>query len=110
MVTKLSPKDKREINRFISLFPSTIQVKVLFSKDGGFCAEIFAFEKKLVTQAETFSELIEMVSDAIATVLEVPKKYLPYMPTYLPPASVAQRLGLYPLRWRSLLPIIQMKN
>lgn len=111
MAVKLSSRDKKEINRLRKLFPSTIKVKVLFSKDGGFYAEIFAFKKKFVTQAETFPELIEMVSDAIATVLEIPKKYLPYMPTYLPPVSVAQRLGLYPLlKWKSLLPTTQIKS
>lgn len=110
MGTKLSSKDKEVINRFIKLFPPTIKVKVLSSKDGGFYAEIFAFGKKFVTQGETFPELIEMISDAIATVLEVPKKYLPYMPTYLPPVSEAQRLGLYPLKWKFLLPTTQIKS
>ncbi len=110
MRIKLLLKDKKKINRFIKLLPHTIQVKVLFSKDGGFYAEIFAFGKKFVTQSETFPELIEMVNDAVATVLEVPKKYLPYMPTYLPPVSESQRLGLYPLKWKSLLPTTQIKN
>jgi len=32
------------------------------------------------------------------------------MPTYLPPVSEAQRLSLYPLKWKSLSPTIQMKS
>ncbi len=66
------------------------------SKDGGFVAIIKTFSG-CITQADSFSELIEMVNDAIRTYLEVPKKYLPFMPTYLPPLKEAQRFDVFPI-------------
>ena len=44
------------------------------------------------------SELIEMVNDAVRTHLEVPERYLPFMPTYRPPLTEATRLGLIPTK------------
>ena len=94
-MVKLTSQDHKKIHYFRSLFTHNIQVKVSLSKDGGYCAEILTFPG-CITQAETFSELIEMVNDAVATILEVPRKYLPYMPTYMPPMSLAQRLNVFP--------------
>lgn len=94
-MAKLTSQDNKRICHFRKLFPSDIEVKVSLSEDGGYCAEITTFPG-CVTQAETFSELIEMVNDAVATVLEIPRKYLPYMPTYLPPLSLAQRFNIFP--------------
>lgn len=94
-MAKLTRHDHKKIHHFRSLLPNTVDVNVLISKDGGFCAEIITFPG-CITQAETFSELIEMVNDAVFTVLEVPRKYLPYMPTYMPPLSLAQRLNIFP--------------
>jgi predicted RNase H-like HicB family nuclease len=94
-MVKLSSQDIKKINYFRNLFPHTIKVKVSLSSEGGFCVEILTFSGCL-TQAETFSELIEMVNDAVATMLEVPRKYLPHMPTYMPPVTLAQRLNVFP--------------
>jgi predicted RNase H-like HicB family nuclease len=94
-MAKITSQDNKKISYYRRLFPNNIKVLVFFSQDGGYGVEIITFPGCL-TQAETFSELIEMVNDAMATVLEVPRKYLPYMPTYLPPLSLAQRLNIFP--------------
>ena len=65
-------------------------------EEGGFCGEILDFPGA-VTQGETLSELIEMVNDCVATILEVPGEYLKYMPTYTPPISLFQRFNIFPM-------------
>lgn len=94
-MAEFTSQDKEKIKYFRDLFPRTIEVRVNLSQEGGYYIEILTFPG-CFTQAETFAELIEMVNDAVATVLEVPKKYLPYMPTYMPPLSLAQRLNIFP--------------
>ena len=94
-MVKFSSQDIKKINHFRNLFPRAVKVKVSLSEEGGFCVKVITFPGCL-TQAETFSELIEMVNDAVATILEVPRKYLPYMPTYMPPVTLAQRLNVFP--------------
>ena len=41
-------------------------------------------------------DLIEMVTDCVATILEIPKKYLRFMPKYLPSVELAQAINAYP--------------
>lgn len=94
-MVKFSSQDIKKIHYFRNLFPHTIEVKVSLSSEGGFCVEVLTFPG-CFTQAETFSELIEMVNDTVATILEVPRKYLPHMPTYMPPVTLAQRLNIFP--------------
>lgn len=89
-------KQSLEINRLRSLFPHSISIKVERSKDGGFVAEIKTFPG-CITQADSFSELIEMVNDAVRTYFEVPKDYSSYMPTYLPLVKEAQRFDVFPV-------------
>jgi predicted RNase H-like HicB family nuclease len=91
----LTFKNKKEIKKFRQFFPKKINVRVGFCEEGGFYAEVVTFPG-CITQAETFSELIEMVNDAVATVLEIPRKYLPHMPSYMPPLSLAQRFNVFP--------------
>lgn len=93
---KITAKDKNNILKFHELFPRKIGVRVQRSEDGGFFAEILAFDGKLCTEAQTFSELIEMVNDAVVTYLEIPKKYISFMPSYIPPLKVAQEFGIFP--------------
>lgn len=88
-------KEVEKIKYYHSLFPDNVEVKVSVADEGGFIAEVSTFPG-CRTQADTFSELIEMVNDAVATVLEVPEGYLSFMPTYLPPLSLAQRLNIFP--------------
>ncbi len=91
-------KEVKKINKFRSLFPNIISVKV--EKSGGvFLANVKTFPG-LITQGRSFSELIEMVNDAVRTYFEVPEKYIPFMPDYKPPLSEAQRLGVFPLSKR----------
>lgn len=92
----LTTKDKNNIRKFHGLFPREIGVLVQRSEDGGFFAEILAFDGKLCTEAQIFSELIEMVNDAVTTYLEIPKKYISFMPSYIPPLKVAQEFGIFP--------------
>jgi predicted RNase H-like HicB family nuclease len=94
-MVKLQPKDENEIYRLRKLFPHSIAVRVRRSEDGGFFAEILTF-KRVITEADTFSELIEMVNDAVMTYLEIPKEYISYMPSYIPPLEVAQEFGIFP--------------
>jgi len=96
---KLLKRDIKEINRLRALFPSQISVRVYRSKDGGFCAEILTF-LGCYTEAETLSELVEMVNDAAKTYFEVPGKYISFVPSYIMPIKVAQELGVFPINMR----------
>ena len=94
---KLTPKQIREINHLRSLFPDKIMVKVARAQEGGFVAEITTFPG-CFTQGETFSELLVMINDCVYTYFDVPEKYIPYMPEYLAPMTLAERLGIVPTR------------
>ena len=76
-------------------FPAEVSVRVRRSEDGGFCAEILTYH--CFTEGDTFSELMEMVNDAVMTYFEVPQKYISFMPNYLPPLKVAQKFGMFPI-------------
>ncbi|OGZ52635.1 MAG: hypothetical protein A3B25_00355 [Candidatus Ryanbacteria bacterium RIFCSPLOWO2_01_FULL_48_26] len=86
----------KEINRFRALFPDEIRVNIARSENGDFTARIDTF-KGLFTEGSNFSELIEMVNDAVKTYYEVPKKFISYMPNYIPPLKVAQALDVFPV-------------
>ena len=67
--------------------PDEVKVIIKKSEDGGY----FAMVENLpgcVTQAETGQELFEMVNDAVYTYLEIPKQYIPYMPTFFPTEEI----------------------
>ena len=91
----MSTKTEGEIRKYRELFPEFVRVKVERSKDGGFLANIVTYDG-CFTEADTFSELIEMVNDAVKTYLEIPEKYLSFMPTYLPTIEQAQELDAFP--------------
>ncbi len=94
---KLTLKDKNNILKLRGLFPREIEVRIQRSEDGGFFAEILKFDGQLYTEAETFSELIEMVNDAVITYLEIPKRHISFMPSYTPPLKAAQEFGVFPV-------------
>ena len=96
-MASLTKKQNQEIRQYRRLFLRELSVRIYRSQDGGFCAEVTAFPG-CVTEAGTFSELIEMVNDAVRTYHEVPARYLSYMPTYLPPLRAAQDVDLFPIR------------
>lgn len=95
-----SAKDTKEINRLRALFPQEIEVRVSRSEDGGFIAAVRNFPG-VSTEANTFSELIEMVNDALLTYFEIPAQYAPFVVSYLPPIEAAQAAGIYPLTGKS---------
>src|SRR3989338_8436945 len=92
---KITPQVAQEVNKLRSYFPSEITVFVQRSKDGGFCAQITTFPG-CFTEAETLSELVENVNDAIITYFEIPEKYIELMPPYCPPTELAKKMGIYP--------------
>ena len=93
----MAKKQILQVNKLRGLFPKSVQVSIRRSKDGGFVAIIKTFPS-CITEADSFSELIEMVNDAVRTYFEVPKKYSPFMPTYLPPLKEAQRFDVFPIK------------
>lgn len=95
-MVKLPLKVKKDINKFISLFPSVVTVKVRRFGCDKFCAKIINFPG-CFTEADTFYELIEMVNDAVRTYFEIPKKYLSFMPEYLCSIKMAQHFKAYPV-------------
>jgi predicted RNase H-like HicB family nuclease len=66
-------------------------------EDGTFLARIDTI-RGCRTEGDNFSELIEMVNDAVKTYFEVPGKLLPYMPNYVPSIKVAQKLDVFPVK------------
>lgn len=89
----------KEIAKVLSLreqFPKEIGVAVRRSEDGGFVAQVLE-PRGVITEANTFSELIEMVNDAVYSYLDVPEKFASFMPSYMPPVEVAQRLNVFPV-------------
>jgi len=92
---KLTPKAKKEINKFLGLFPSRVTVRVHRSEGGKFCAEIITFPGCL-TEADNFYELIEMINDAIRVYFEIPEKYSSFMPVYLCAIETARQFNAFP--------------
>jgi predicted RNase H-like HicB family nuclease len=95
-MVNLSQEDIREINRLRSLFPAEIKVQVRRSADGGFVAEILTFPG-IITEADTFTELIEMINDAVMSYFEVPEKYASFVANYIPSIAMAQQFGIFPV-------------
>ena len=94
---ELNRQKIKEVNKFRSLFPSKISVNVSRTDEGEFLASIDTLHG-FITEGNNFSELIEMVNDAVKTYFEIPKKFIPYMPNYVPPIEVAQQLDIFPVR------------
>ena len=91
----LTLKNKQEVRRLRALLPHEILVIVRRSEDGGFVAEIASFPG-VITEAETFSELIAMVNDAVLMYFDVPERYRSFVPSYLPPINQAANLSIFP--------------
>jgi predicted RNase H-like HicB family nuclease len=105
----MDKKKLSEVNELRGLFPKVIEVRIERSRDGGFVAAIKTLPG-CATQADSFSELIEMVNDAVRTYFEIPKKFSAYMPTYLPPLKVAQAFDLFPVRKQRTEIKLQLPN
>jgi hypothetical protein len=96
MVKTFSKNQSIEIERLRALFPPEILVKVSHAEEGGFCAEVHIDNNVLYTDAETISELIDMINDSVRTYFEIPAGFISLMPEYIPPLEMAQQLGLMP--------------
>ena len=96
-MVKLTKKETEKIIRLRSLFPTEVLARIRRSQDGGFVAEVLAYPG-CITEADTLSGLIDMLNDAIRSVLEVPKKYISYMPVYLLSLHAAQRFNIFPAK------------
>jgi len=89
-------KEKERINHFRALFPKKIKINIRFCEnDNSYAIRISEFPGS-ITQVENLADLITMVSDCVATILDVPKKYLSYMPRYLPSVELAQYMNAFP--------------
>ena len=100
-MTGLTKTDIKRIKELRGKFPKRISVRAGRSLDGGFVAEITTFPG-CHTQAETLSELIDMVNDCIKTYMEIPVKHYPFMPTYLPPVNIVYNLDVFPYRQKEI--------
>ena len=92
---KLTKKDVQKINHFRALFPKHIYIQITPDTGGSYTIRILEFPNA-ITEAENLDDLITMVSDCVATILNVPKKYLPFMPRYLPSIELAQYMNAFP--------------
>ncbi len=88
---------EQKIIELRALFPREITASVQRSEDGGFVAEVLTYPG-MFTEGETFSELLEMINDAVYTYFEVPENLLSFMPTYLPSVKEAGELVGFPVR------------
>lgn len=63
--------------------PDSLKVSIKSSRDGGYVV-IVENLPGCVTQAENGSEIFDMVNDAVYTYFDIPARYQPYLPAYLP--------------------------
>lgn len=76
-----------------SKMPDNLDVKIQESKDGGYWVKIENVPG-CITQTDNGDELFAMVNDAVYTFFEIPKEYIPYMKTYLPPEETRKKFGI----------------
>ena len=91
---KLTQKEIQNINHYRGLFPKEINIQLRFCEDN-YTIRILEFPNA-ITQAENLDDLIAMVSDCVATILDIPIKYLSFMPRYLPSIGLAQYMNAFP--------------
>ncbi|MEK7576604.1 MAG: hypothetical protein AAB482_02820 [Patescibacteria group bacterium] len=93
MAKNISQDKVTEIERLRALFPAEILAKVSHAEEGGFSAEVHIDNNVLYTDAETISELIDMINDAVRTYFEIPSEFTSQMGEYIPPLETLQQLG-----------------
>ena len=76
-----------------SRVPDALDVRINKSEDGGYWVEILNVPG-CITQAENGRELFKMVNDAVCTYFDIPKRYIPYMPTFLPPEKERKEFNI----------------
>ena len=76
------------LKKYEDLLPSRITVEVE-KTDEGFYAKILELEN-CYTQADSFSELVEMVNDAVFSYLDIPEEHQEKLGLYLPAKVVEE--------------------
>lgn len=76
-------KEQKDLIRYIMILPREIEVEVNRAEEGGFWARALKYPG-LVTQAENFFELTEMLNDAILVYFDVPEKFRKELGYYVP--------------------------
>jgi predicted RNase H-like HicB family nuclease len=76
-------KTQVKLSYYKQLIPQSVRVEVHQEKDGSFWARVLDFDG-CYTQGKDFSDLMQMISDAIYTVLDVPEELRAFLPRYFP--------------------------
>ncbi len=76
-------KPHAKLSYYEQLLPRSVRVEVHQEEDGSFWAKVLNFTG-CYTQGKNFSDLLEMVSDAIYTVHDVPEELRAFLPRYIP--------------------------
>jgi|SRR3989344_1184958 len=82
-------KTQVKLSYYEQLLPQSVQVEVHQEEDGSFWAKILDFDG-CYTQGKDFPDLMQMISDAIYTVLDVPEELRAFLPRYLPQEIVEE--------------------
>lgn len=77
---------KKNIIPYLIMLPPEIEVEVHRAEEGGFWAKVKNFPG-CVTQAENFTELVEMINDAVFVYLGIPEKMRGELGYYAPNLS-----------------------
>lgn len=97
MSKKLTKKERELVVGYCKLFPQVIHVSVM-PCEGSLSIRIKEFPKAITQSDNSLTDLMAMIRDCTATVLRVPKKYLPFMPEYLPSMELAKKILSCPLK------------
>lgn len=97
--------------RFKARLPEELLVKIKKSQDGGYFAEVVNLPG-CHTQAETVLELLEMINYAVFTYFDIPQKYIPDLPTYLPEKYLIRKQieenKIPPQIFKNKIPLVQV--
>lgn len=74
-----------------SQLPTSIEVRIGKSKDGGCWVKILSLPG-CFTQAKNAEELFVMVNDAVFTYLDIPEDYFPFLPRYFPAEKMKKKI------------------
>lgn len=76
-------KPHAKLSYYEQLLPQSVRVEVHQEEDGSFWAKILDFTG-CYTQGKSFTDLLEMISDAVYIVNDVPEELRVFMPRYIP--------------------------
>jgi predicted RNase H-like HicB family nuclease len=92
-----SPIDPEALVALRYKMPVSLSVSIHKDPSGKYVAKINKFNslsRPLTTQAQTGSELFEMVNDAVFTALDIPENYRPYMTAFFPPDEIRDQFAI----------------